>query len=261
MNLLVTGIQGITTSVVFQAFLVACISFLLTVSGALPALMGIKAGEKMLTYGMGFAAGVMISASFTSLLIPALEVGGIIPAIAGFFIGSLAVHIANSVLPHEHMIKGYEGPEKLKRKLKIAWLLVFAMIIHNIPEGAAVGAAVAESIKSGIILAIAIGVQNIPEGLATALPFISIKRDLKQAMVLITLSGIVEPVAAASAAVLATMFKGLLPYILSFAAGAMMYVVSHEIIPETHEEKREIKSTAGLIVGLALMLALDAYYD
>lgn len=258
--MLVTSIQEITTSIVFQAFLAACIGFLLTVGGALPALVGVKVGERILAYGMGFAAGVMISASFTSLLIPALKVGGVVPVVTGFLIGALAVHIVNSMLPHEHMIKGYEGPEKLKRKLKIAWLLVFAMIIHNIPEGAAVGAAVVESVKSGVILAIAIGMQNIPEGLATALPFISIKRDLRQAVVLVTLSGIVEPIAAAGAAVLVTAFKGLLSYMLSLAAGAMIYVVSHEIIPETHEEKREIRSTAGLIVGLILMFALDAYY-
>ncbi|MEM4470235.1 MAG: hypothetical protein QXF73_05205, partial [Desulfurococcaceae archaeon] len=92
------------------------------------------------------------------------------------------------------------------------------------------------------------------------LPLISLKRDLKQAIVLVMLSGVVEPVAAAGAAMLVTTFRGLLPYMLSFAAGAMMYVVSHEIIPETHEEGREIRFTAGLMVGLILMLVLDAYY-
>jgi len=259
-DLLVAGIQEITTSLVVQAFLAACIGFLLTVGGALPALVGIGVREKTLAYGMGFAAGTMISASFTSLLMPALEVGGVIPATAGFLVGALVVHIVNSLLPHEHVTRGYEGPEKLKRKLKVAWLIAFAMIIHNIPEGAAVGAAMVESTRGGVLLAIAIGIQNMPEGLATVLPLISLKRDLKQAIVLVMLSGVVEPVAAAGAAMLVTTFRGLLPYMLSFAAGAMMYVVSHEIIPETHEEGREIRFTAGLMVGLILMLVLDAYY-
>lgn len=258
---LATTIQGVSDSVLIQSFLVACIGFIFTVVGAFPALAGFRAGNVITVYGMGFAAGVMLSASFISLLIPAIEIAGIIPTIIGFLIGALAVHFINLMLPHEHFVKGFEGSEKLRRKLKAAWLLAFAMIIHNIPEGAAVGAAVAESLVSGVVLALAIGIQNVPEGLAIALPFISTKRSLKLAMGMTVLSGAVEPIAALGATALITIFRGLLPYMLSFTAGAMIYVVSHEIIPETHGEKREIRATVGLLLGLILMLVLDAYYD
>lgn len=257
---IIASITGSTPWVVGQAFLAATIGFALTVAGALPALLGLKAGDKVMAYGMGFAAGVMISASFTSLLIPAEEIGGIFPAIVGFLLGALVMHAMNRALPHEHLMRGYEGPERLRRRLRTAWLLAFAIIIHNIPEGAAVGAAVADSLRDGVILAIAIGIQNIPEGLAVAIPLITAGKRLRLAMGLAVLSGLVEPVAAAGAAAVVTLSRALLPYMLSFAAGAMMYVVSHEIIPETHEGGREIRATAGLIIGLIAMFALDAYY-
>ncbi len=257
---IITSIAGATPWVVGQAFLAATIGFALTVVGAFPALLGLRAGDAVMAYGMGFAAGVMISASFTSLLIPAEEVGGVLPVIVGFVLGALATHAMNEALPHEHLMRGYEGPEKLRRRLRAAWLLAFAIIIHNIPEGAAVGAAVAESLRDGVILAIAIGIQNIPEGLAVALPLITAGKRLRLAMGLAVLSGAVEPIAAAGAAAVVTLSRALLPYMLSFAAGAMMYVVSHEIIPETHEGGREIRATAGLIIGLIAMFALDAYY-
>lgn len=254
------AIQRCTDSIIVQSFLAACIGFILTVVGALPVLAGVKMGDAITVYGMGFAAGVMTSASFTSLLIPAVEIGGIAPAATGFLVGAFIVHAVNMVLPHEHLVKGFEGPEKLKRKLKAAWLLAFAMIIHNVPEGAAVGAAVAESLTNGIVLALAIGIQNIPEGLAIALPFASTKKGLKIAISIAVLSGAVEPIAAIGATALISVSRGLLPYMLSFAAGAMIYVVSHEIIPETHGEKREIRATAGLLLGLMLMFLLDAHY-
>lgn len=257
---IVSSIARATPWVVGQAFYAATIGFVLTVVGALPALLGLKAGDAVMAYGMGFAAGVMISASFTSLLIPAEEIGGLVPVVAGFIIGAAATHAMNEALPHEHLMKGYEGPEKLRRRLRTAWLLVFAIIIHNIPEGAAVGAAVAESLRNGVILAVAIGIQNIPEGLAVALPLITAGKRLRLAMGLAVLSGAVEPIAAAPAAAIVTVSRAVLPYMLSFAAGAMMYVVSHEIIPETHEGGREIRATAGLIIGLIVMFALDAYY-
>lgn len=257
---IISLIGGVTPWVVGQAFLAANIGFALTVAGALPALLGMRAGDAVMSYGMGFAAGVMISASFTSLLIPAEEVGGIIPVFTGFILGALATHVMNELLPHEHLVRGYEGPEKLRRRLRAAWLLVFAITIHNIPEGAAVGAAVAGSLRDGVILAIAIGIQNVPEGLAVALPLITAGKRTRLAMGLAVLSGAVEPVAAAGAAAVIALSKALLPYMLSFAAGAMMYVVSHEIIPETHEGGREIRATAGLIIGLIIMFSLDAYY-
>ncbi|MEM3980211.1 MAG: ZIP family metal transporter [Ignisphaera sp.] len=257
---LASAIESITDSIVIQSFLAASIGFILTVIGATPALIGANVGEAIMSYGMGFAAGVMISASFTSLLIPALEIGGILPVIVGFTLGALTIYVMDRVLPHEHIFKGGEGSEKLRRKLKTTWLLAMAIIIHNIPEGAAVGAAVTESLRGGVLLAIAIGVQNIPEGLAVSLPLVTVHKKVNQALWIVMLSGIVEPIAASFATILASISKDILPYMLSFAAGAMVYVVSHEIIPETHSEKREIRATIALLIGLMLMFMLDAYY-
>ncbi len=258
---IITTIQNVSDSVIVQSFLAACIGFILTVAGSLPAFLGVKFGGGILPYGMGFASGIMITASFTSLLLPAVEVGGIIPAPVGFLIGALSVYIMDRFLPHEHLVKGYEGSEKLRTKLRAAWLMAIAIVIHNVPEGAAVGAAVVESLKDGVVLAVAIGIQNIPEGLAVALPLISVGKNVKHALWLVVLSGVVEPIAATATAALAIISRAILPYILSFAAGAMIYVVSHEIIPETHSERREVKATAALLTGLILMLILDVYYD
>jgi len=257
---LTTSIEGLTGSAVIQAFLASCIGFLVTVAGALPSLAWIKAGDVILTYGMGFAAGVMISASFTSLLIPAYEVGGLLPVTLGFPLGALAVYAIDRFLPHEHVVKGYEGSRRLEKKIKAAWLLALAVIIHNIPEGAAIGAAVVESLRKGVVLALAIGIQNFPEGLAVSLPLVSAKKSLKQPLLIAVFSGAVEPAAAVVAATVASASEYALPVILSLASGAMLYVVSHEIIPETHSERREVKATMALIAGLLLMFALDAHY-
>jgi len=257
---IISLIQSVSSSIVVQSFLASCIGFVLTVVGALPVLAGSRIGTAAMPYGMGFAAGVMISASFTSLLIPATELGGIVQIFTGFFVGAIAVYSMDRLLPHEHLLKGFEGPEKLKTKLRAAWLLAIAVIIHNIPEGAAVGAAVANSLKDGVVLAIAIGIQNVPEGLAVALPLSTAGKKTGYSMWIAVLSGAVEPIAAALAAAVAYTSRAVLPYLLSFAAGAMIYVVSHEIIPETHAEKREIRATLGLLIGLITMFALDAYY-
>lgn len=252
-------IQEISESVIVQSFLVGCISFIFALIGILPSIIGIKTSNNIV-FSMGLASGVMISASFVSLLIPAIEIGGIISTIAGFLLGGLIIHIVNNILPHEHFVKGYEGSEKFRNKIKTAWLLVFAMIIHNIPEGAAIGATIAESLTSAITLAIAIGIQNIPESIAIATPFIYTKRSIRSVIWLVTLSGIVEPLSAIFSTTLTLLSREIIPYLLSIAAGAMIYVVSHEIIPEIHEEKREIRATLGLMIGLMLMIILDFCY-
>ncbi len=259
-SVIVTVVQEVTDSVIVQGFLAACIGFLLTVVGALPALAGVRAGSSIIPYGMGFAAGVMLSASFTSLLIPAIEVGGAVPTVVGFVLGALTINAMDRVLPHEHIVKGYEGSEVLRKRVRAAWLLALAVIIHNVPEGAAVGASVVDSLRGGVVLALAIGIQNIPEGLAVSLPLASSVWSARKALWMAVISGAVEPVAAALAAALAMMSTQILPYMLSFAAGAMIYVVSHEVIPETHSERREVKATFALLIGLILMFLLEAYY-
>lgn len=251
-------IKGVfPTNIVGQAFLVASIGAVLTVVGAIPALIGVKFSEVFIDIGMGFSAGVMLTASFTSLLIPAMEVGGALPTVLGFVLGVTLMVVMDKFLPHEHLIKGYEGPPAWRRRLRVAWLMAFAIIIHNIPEGAAVGATVAEDLRDGIILAIAIGIQNVPEGFAVALPLITMQKRPGLGLGLATFSGVVEPLAAALAATIVMFSRQSLPYALSLAAGAMVYIVSHEIIPETHRYGHELHSTIGLVIGLLLMFILD----
>lgn len=245
-------------SPVEQALITGMVCFVFTMAGSIPVLVGKSTRLELYPYGMGFSAGMMLAASFISLLAPSIERGGIIPAITGLLLGFLVIHIVNGLVPHEHIFKGFEGGEALRRKLKTAWLIALAMIIHNIPEGFAVGALTYYSFIDGLFLAIAIGLQNIPEGMAVALPFSSVGVKKRQALKLVFVSAIVEPAAATLAAVLSMLSNIIVPYALSFAAGAMLYVVSHEVIPETHSEKREIKATIGLIAGVLVMTILDA---
>lgn len=252
------SIQGAIGGPVEQALITGMVCFVFTMTGSIPALIGKSTRPELYPYGMGFSAGMMLAASFISLLASSIEQGGLVPATAGLILGFLAMHLVNELIPHEHVFKGYEGGEAFRRKLKTAWLIALAMIIHNIPEGFAVGALTYYSFTEGLLLAIAIGLQNIPEGMAVALPFRTVGVGKKQALRLVFISAVVEPAAAVLAAVLSMLSNMIVPYALSFAAGAMIYVVSHEVIPETHSEKREIKATIGLIIGVLVMTILGS---
>jgi ZIP family zinc transporter len=137
------------------AFIGGSICMVLTFLGSLPALLGTRISQKILDIGLGFSAGIMLVASFTSLILPGIEMGGVSRVIIGFILGAFAVYLANRYLPHEHLVKGFEGPESLRARVRVVWLLVMAIIIHNFPEGLAVGSAVAYDPREGIILAIA----------------------------------------------------------------------------------------------------------
>ncbi len=213
--------------------------------------------ELVLDVGLGFSSGVMITASFTSLLLPAIEIGGVLPAVMGMVLGALAIHGLNSVVPHEHMVKGFEGPAKLVGKVRSAWLVAMAIIIHNLPEGMAIGASTAESVANGIAVGVAISVQDIPEGLAVALPIALIKGSAWVGVLYGFLSGASELALSAVAVLMGTYAVLLLPYLLGFAAGAMIYVVSHEAIPESHRTGHEKPATLGFFVGFIIMLYLD----
>jgi ZIP family zinc transporter len=230
---------------------------ILTFLGATPALLGARLTEKFIDVGLGFSAGVMLVASFTSLLLPGIELGGYLPVASGFLLGVGSVHLLNLVLPHEHLVKGFEGPPEARSRLKAIWLLVFAIIIHNFPEGLAVGSSTAFDPRVGLLTAIAIGIQDIPEGFAVAAPLVGAGVDLWKALVIAGLSGLVEMLMAPIPVAIYTVVAGLLPLMLGFAGGAMIYVVSHEIIPETHRHGHENLATLGLIIGFLLMLALD----
>lgn len=233
------------------------VATLLNMAGASPALFLRSYSKTLSDAGLGFAAGVMLTASFTSLLIPAIEHGGIVPAVVGLAVGALAISVIDRLTPHLHFVKGREGPSY--RRLKATWLFVFAITIHNAPEGLALGVGFGSGdIAVGLALTFAIGLQNIPEGLSVAFSLMSTgEYSRRRAFLMSSATGLVEPLLAAVGAYLAAISGQILPYAMGFAAGAMLYVVSDEIIPETHREGEERISTYGLITGLAVMLILD----
>ncbi len=222
--------------------------------------------QKTLT---GFAAGVMVAASVWSLLIPSMEMTGkegilrVIPAVVGFIIGILFLLFLDNIIPHQHLDSNQsEGP---KSHLSKTAKLVFAVTLHNIPEGMAVGVALAGALENNsymsmagaIALSIGIAIQNFPEGAIVSMPLRSAGNSRAKSFVMGTLSGIVEPVGAILTIVLASVVLPILPYLLAFAAGAMMYVVVEELIPETQEGKHSNMGTIGFSVGFLLMMILD----
>lgn len=215
---------------------------------------------------LGFAAGVMIAASVWSLLIPAIEEAelmgkiGWIPAAGGFILGSLFLFLLDSILPHLH--RKYNYTEGLPSKLKRTTLLISAVTLHNIPEGMAVGLAFALSAQHGDIsaamaLAIGIGIQNFPEGAAISLPLRQEGMNPFKAFIIGSLSGIVEPIFGIITVLIAGTIKPFLPWLLSFAAGAMIYVVVEELIPEANFDKHSNSGTLGVLSGFLIMMILD----
>ena len=239
----------------------------MTAIGAVPVLFGKTPSRGVRDMSLGFAAGVMLSASFFSLIIPALEAAGekygegIIPAsiaVAGILVGMVIVAILNESLPHEHFRSGREGPDS--GSLRQIWLFIIAITIHNFPEGLAVGVGFgAHGVSGGMPLAIGIGLQNLPEGLAVAVALLGEGYSRIRAWGIAALTGLVEPIGGALGAALISFSEPFLPWGLAFAAGAMLYVVSHEIIPETHRSGHQNKATLGLSIGLVLMLFLDVW--
>ncbi len=238
------------------------VAFLLTSLGGLAAAIvgppkSRDQAEVFIDLGLSFSSGVMIVASFTSLLLPSIENFGLAPTLLGFIAGPLAIHAANKLVPHEHFFKGYEGPPAARRKILAAWLVAMAIIIHNVPEGISIGAASAYSARDGIMLALAIGIQDIPEGAAVAIPIMAANNRRSLAFAVAALSGASELMVSAPAAALSTYSLALLPVMMGFGAGAMVYVVSHEALPETHRSGREHIATVGFFAGFLLMLILD----
>jgi len=231
-----------------------------TIIGALPVLLvKIKKDgliEDLIDIGLGFSGGVMMVASFTSLLLPAINGGGFTIAIAGFIIGAVVIAVINEVIPHEHIFKGFEGWHVAKVKIKTAWLVALAILIHNLPEGYSIGIASAYKVMEGVKVGLAISLQDIPECLAIALPILAISGSRILAITITTLSGASEVLTA----LLAVSLLGdprVLYLSLSSAAGAMIYIVSHEAIPESHRSGVERKATIGFFLGFIIMLYLD----
>jgi ZIP family zinc transporter len=219
---------------------------------------------------LGFASGVMIAASFWSLLAPSIELseqlGWIswIPPVLGFLGGGFFLWSVDKTLPHLHSGEGDE-PEGIHTHWRRSFLLVFAITLHNIPEGLAVGVAFGAvgsgietaSVAAAFSLAIGIGIQNIPEGAAISLPLRREGLSRFKCFWYGQLSGIVEPIAAVVGCLIVSFMQGILPFALAFAAGAMIYVVVEELIPTSREDRHSDAGTIGAIIGFAVMMLLD----
>jgi len=227
--------------------------------------------QKILNSMLGFAAGVMIAASFWSLLKPAIEMteesGGIawVPAVVGFLSGGVFLYLVDRVLPHLHLGLSIDKAEGIKTTWQRSVLLVLAITLHNIPEGLAVGVAFGTlavsptiaTLTGAVALAIGIGIQNFPEGAAVSIPLRREGFSRLKAFNYGQLSGVVEPVAGVLGALLVLYVTPILPYALSFAAGAMIFVVIEELIPESQRGNETDFSTIGAMLGFATMMLLD----
>lgn len=236
-----------------------------TALGTLPVLFSQRFSQRSYDTMLGFGAGVMLAASSFSLVIPALATakaqgannwgaGGIVGT--AILLGALLLFAIDRAVPHEHFVKGAEGPQA--RALKRVWLFVFAIVLHNLPEGLAIGVAFAGTDRVGAVaLTTGISIQDVPEGMVVALALRSVGHGRLASAGLGALSGLVEPVAAVFGAALIGLSAGLLPWGLAMAAGAMLFVISHEIIPESHRMGHEAHATGGLMLGFVVMMLLD----
>ena len=218
---------------------------------------------------LGFASGVMVAASVWSLLIPSIEMsseagkGAVIPAVIGFLLGMAFLLFIDYITPHLHI--GDDHPEGPRSKLSRTAMLSLAVTIHNLPEGMAVGVVLAGALQSNLgisaagalAMSLGIAIQNIPEGAIISMPMRAEGNSRMRSFLLGSLSGIVEPIGGLIVILLASFMTPILPYMLAFAAGAMMYVVIEELIPETSEGEHSNLGTIGFAIGFALMMVLD----
>lgn len=252
-------------SIVALGFLGSLGAGMMTFVGALPVLAIRRISPRVQDVMLGFAAGVMLAASFFSLILPGLEAAETITTdeqaaalivIAGVLLGASAVWGINHYVPHEHFIVGREGGDAVR--LSRIWLFIIAITLHNFPEGLAVGVGFGGGdIDNGMALAIGIGLQNVPEGLAVAVALLSEGYSRRTALLVALATGLVEPIGGLFGAAVVSLSLWLLPWGLAFAAGAMLFVISDEIIPETHRKEFATQATAGLMAGFAVMMYLD----
>ncbi len=239
---------------------------LMTGLGALGVFFIKKLSIKLEDGLLSFAAGIMLAASIFSLLLPAIEYGeaqfqnhsvAVAMAIGGLLFGAVGLHLLHKYSPHEHFLMGREGPDRIA--LNRIWLFVIAIALHNLPEGMAVGVGFAGGdFRNGMGLATGIGIQNIPEGLAVSISLVAVGYSRLQAFWVGLLTGLVEPVGGLLGSVAVSFAGPVMPLALSAAAGAMLYIISDEIIPETHRRGFQTLATFSLLIGFAVMMYLDA---
>jgi ZIP family zinc transporter len=254
--------------VVLAAFVGGSVAALATALGTVPVLFSQKLSDRVQDTLFGFGAGVMLAACAFSLVIPGLEAarsnavfgggpwaaGGVVGS--AILLGALALLMMDRLLPHEHFIKGREGQSA--QKMRRTWLFVIAIALHNLPEGLAIGVGYAgnEGLRANA-LATGIAIQDVPEGLVVAVALLGAGYRRLFAVGIGMASGLVEPIGAVLGAAIVGYSAVLLPWGLGFAAGAMLFVISHEIIPESHRKGHEAFATGGLMIGFVLMMLLD----
>jgi ZIP family zinc transporter len=259
---------------IIQSLLAGLFTWGVTALGAAIVFVTRSVNRRLLDAMMGFAAGVMIAASFWSLLAPSIEMAeaqGVrpwIPAVVGFLAGGVFLRIADAVIPHLHPGAQMDEAEGITTSWRRATLLVLAITLHNIPEGLAVGVtfgaaaiqldvATGATLAAAVALAIGIGLQNFPEGIAVAMPLRGEGISSGKSFWYGQLSGVVEPVSAVVGAAAVLAIRPILPYALAFAAGAMIYVVVEELIPESQRHGNTDLATIGAMGGFAVMMLLD----
>lgn len=228
--------------------------------GALPVFFTRQLPAKYVDGLLGFAAGVMLAATSFSLVIPAINYGGggwigALWAAVGILIGGVFLDLLDKFAPHQHIVA---GPEGLHSRLNKVWLFVIAVAIHNFPEGLAVGVGFAgDNVCNGLALAIGISLQNMPEGLAVALPLLRENYSPGKAVLIALCTGLVETIGGLVGLSLVQLTTSILPIFLAFAAGAMLFIISDEIIPESHSCGHERTATYAVLIGFVLMMVLD----
>ncbi|WP_017318144.1 ZIP family metal transporter [Mastigocladopsis repens] len=237
---------------------------LATVLGALPILLPINLTQRVQGIMLGFGGGVMLAATSFSLIVPGTEAAisqgyskanAALIMVAGILLGGLFLQLAHRFMPHEHFFK---EEEIRSNNLKRIWLFIGAITIHNFPEGLAVGVNFGNNnITDGIPVALGIGLQNIPEGLVVALSLVGEKYSAGYALWISLLTGLVEPIGGLIGAGVVSIANFILPWAMAFAAGAMLFVISDEIIPESHRKGLEKEGTIGVMFGFVVMMFLD----
>lgn len=264
---LIKYLEGIDP--ILAAFYATMFTWLVTAAGASLVFFFKTMNRAVLDGMLGFTGGVMVAASYWSLLAPAIEMSEgegftkVIPAASGFLMGALFLFALDKTLPHLHI--NFKETEGIKSPWQRTTLLVLAITLHNIPEGLAVGvlfggvaAGIPEaSIAGAVTLAIGIGIQNFPEGIAVSMPLRRMGMSRRKSFMYGQSSAIVEPIAGVIGAFAVTFFTPILPYALAFAAGAMIFVVVEEVIPETQQDKNTDIATLGFIGGFIVMMCLD----
>jgi len=253
-----------------QALLAGCFTWGVTALGASGVYLAKRPDQKVLDVMLGFAGGVMIAASFWSLLAPAISISedlgypGWLPPLIGFLLGGVSMRLLDMLMPHLHPAMAETAPEGPPSKMRRTTLLVLAITLHNIPEGMAVGVAFGAvglmpgaTIAGAAALALGIGLQNFPEGLAVSIPLRREGLSRNKAFLFGQLSAAVEPVFALLGAALVQMARPVLPYALAYAAGAMIFVVVEEVVPESQSSGNGDLATMGVLVGFAAMMVLD----